>query len=71
MTRFTDLTTEQVYASLEKMKANRRIAREQEATGIVESLQSYIDSLIEVLIERNTDPHTTAADIRYYENQDE
>ncbi len=71
MSRFTDLTTEQVYASLEKMKANRRIAREQEATGLVESLQSYIDNLIEILIERNTDPHTTSADIRYYENQDE
>ncbi len=71
MSRFAELTTEQIYASLEKMKANRRIAREQEATGLVESFQSYIDGLIEVLIDRNTDPHTTAADIRYYENQDE
>jgi hypothetical protein len=50
------------------MRASRKIAREAKDEGLVAALQAYINGMITVLIDRNTDPHTTAADIRYFEN---
>lgn len=70
MNRFSSMTDDQIYKSLESMRASRKIAREAEDAGLVSALQSYIDGMIAVLIERNTDLHTTAADIRYFENHD-
>jgi hypothetical protein len=68
MSRFSDLTDDQIYTSLSSMRASRKIAREAQDEGLVAALQVYINGMITTLIERNTDPHTTAADIRYFEN---
>lgn len=70
MIDFSNFTNEQISTSLSSMKASRKIAQEAKCYGLVESLQYYIDQMIEVLISRNDDPHTSAADIRYFENQD-
>ncbi len=68
MSRFSELTTNQVYTALDNMVSNRQLAQRFNDKGLVESLQYYIDQLAEVLVERNTDPCTTAADIRYFVN---
>lgn len=68
MSRFSHMSDEQIHASLSSMRASRKIAREAKDEGLVAALQAYINGMITVLIDRNTDPHTTAADIRYFEN---
>jgi len=69
MSRFSELTTDQVHSALTSMRLNRRSAELADDSGLASAFQRYIDNLIDVLIDRNTDPHTTPADIRFFENQ--
>jgi hypothetical protein len=48
-----------------------RFARKSRDAGIEPlEYQEMIDGMIDELIRRNTDPYTTPADIRAFENQD-
>jgi len=50
-------------------KALKTLRAERDAGRDVENNQRRIDSMIDELIHRNTDPYTTAADIRCFENE--
>lgn len=62
----------QSFADVQRAVANMRISRDMAAaandTGLTRAIQDKMDGLIERLVALNTDPHTTAADIRYFEN---
>jgi hypothetical protein len=50
-------------------KALKTLRDARDAGRDVENNQRRIDSMIDELIHRNTDPYTTAADIRCFENE--
>ena len=50
-------------------KALKILRDARDAGRDVENNQRMIDSMIDELIHRNTDPYTTAADIRCFENE--
>ena len=57
------MTDTAIRKALKILRKNRDEGRD------AQEAQIMIDGMIDELIRRNTDPYTTAADIRYFENE--
>ena len=69
MSNYSDLTVEQIRSALDNMERNYSIAMDAEAYNLANWLHAKIDRLREELVRviRASDPHTTEADIRFFE----
>jgi hypothetical protein len=65
---YNAMTDTGIRKAIKHLRANRDHADATEQD--VYEAQEMIDSMIDELIRRNTDPYTTAADIRYFAETD-
>jgi len=65
---YNAMTDTAIRKAIKTLRANRDAASAT-AEERYES-QSMIDGMLDELIRRNTDPYTTPADIRFFENND-
>lgn len=70
MTKYDYLSIDQIRSALDYLESNYSLAMDGEAYGLADSLLAKIDGLQEALVSRllAENPHTTEADIRYFEN---
>jgi hypothetical protein len=69
MSNYSDLTVEQIRSALDSMERNYSMAMDYESYGLANAFLAKIDRLREELVRviRASDPHTTEADIRFFE----
>ena len=69
MSRYSDLTVDQIRYSLSFMEKSYGIAMEAEAYGLANALMDKVEGLREALVSRirAVDPYTSEADIRFFE----
>ena len=70
MRKYEDLTIEQLRSGLDFMELNFGRAMDGKAYGLAQAFKEKIDGLFAELVIRiqATDPYTTEADIRFFEN---
>ena len=69
MSNYSDLTVDQIRSALDSMERNYSLAMDSESYGLANAFLAKIDRLREELVRviRELDPHTTEADIRFFE----
>ena len=69
MSKYSDLTIDQIRNSLTHMENSYGVAMDSGAYGLAGAIKDKIDGLWEELVGRirAEDPYTTEADIRYFE----
>jgi hypothetical protein len=69
MMSYEDLTLNQIRHAIPFLRKNSKAAWEAEAYGLADCIQRKADDLWDELVRRiqAEDPHTTEADIRYFE----
>jgi len=69
MSRYSDLTVDQLRKALDHMELNYGVAMDAESYGLADAFLAKIDGLTEALSARlqADDPYTTEADVRYFE----
>lgn len=71
MSKYDYLSIEQIRSALDFLESSYDKAMDGEAYGLANALLAKIDGLTEALTAKimAEDPHTTAADVRYFESQ--
>ena len=69
MSKYDHLSIEQIRSALDFLEANYGKAMDGEAYGLANAILAKIDGVRETLTAKimAEDPHTTAADVRYFE----
>ena len=71
MSRYSDLTIDELRHALDHMELNYGLAMDGQAYGLAEALKDKIDGLMGELIAKlqAEDPYTSEADVRYFEGR--
>ena len=69
MSKYSDLTINQIRSALDSMELNYNLAMDANDYGLAGAFKSKIDLLMAELVLRLVDPYTTEADVRYFETE--